>query len=140
MSIKGRVGSYVLPYRGTPIVRNATLLGPSSRTMPRVLGGSYEGGRFLISTPALRHGSLNPLFQVAVYLPSRIQEDKQEGDEDVDGVVLVNKKRLIMLCQVTQTVKLIILCKATLGTSLTPQDLYRGTSLTKKTPHPSTPR
>ena len=34
-------------YRGTSLIRKRTPLGPCSRPMPRVFGGSYGGGRFL---------------------------------------------------------------------------------------------
>ena len=34
--------------RGTSLIRNRTLLGPYRRPMPRVLGGSQRGGRFLM--------------------------------------------------------------------------------------------
>ena len=36
-------------YRVTSLVRNTTLLGPYSRTLPRVLPWSYRGGLFLMS-------------------------------------------------------------------------------------------
>ena len=32
-------------YRGTLLIRNSALLGPYRRPMPRVLGGSWGGGR-----------------------------------------------------------------------------------------------
>ena len=35
-------------YRGTSLIRKRLLLGPYSRTMPRVLGGSKGVGRFLM--------------------------------------------------------------------------------------------
>ena len=35
-------------YRGTSLMRNRNHLGPYHRPMPRVLGGSKEGGRFLM--------------------------------------------------------------------------------------------
>ena len=36
-------------YRGTSLIRNAPLLGPYSRTIPRVAWWSYGGGLFLMS-------------------------------------------------------------------------------------------
>ena len=36
-------------YRGTSLIRKRTPIGPYHRPMPRVLGGSYGGGRFLVS-------------------------------------------------------------------------------------------
>ena len=36
-------------YRGTLFTRNRLRLGPYSRTMPRALWGSWEGGHFLMS-------------------------------------------------------------------------------------------
>jgi len=36
-------------YRGTSLIRKRTPLGPYSRPMPRVLGGSYGGEHFLMS-------------------------------------------------------------------------------------------
>ena len=36
------------PYRGTSLITPPPLLGPYRRPMPRVLGGSWEGGRFLV--------------------------------------------------------------------------------------------
>ena len=36
-------------YRGTSPIKNAPPLGPYSRPIPRVLGGSWGGGRFLMS-------------------------------------------------------------------------------------------
>ena len=41
-------------YRGTSPIRNCRLL-PYSRTLPRVLGWSQGGGRFLMSEVALYH-------------------------------------------------------------------------------------
>ena len=35
-------------YRGTSVIRKRTPVGPYSRTMPRVLGGSQGGLRFLM--------------------------------------------------------------------------------------------
>ena len=39
----------VLLCRGTSLIRNTPLLGPCSRTVPRVLWWSYGGGLFLMS-------------------------------------------------------------------------------------------
>jgi len=36
-------------YRGASLIRKRTPLGPFRRPMPRVLGGSWRGGRFLMS-------------------------------------------------------------------------------------------
>ena len=36
-------------YRGTSLIRNRHPVGPYSMTMPRGLGWSYGGGRFLMS-------------------------------------------------------------------------------------------
>ena len=35
-------------YRGTSLTRKRNPLGPYRRPVPRVLGGSYGGGRFLL--------------------------------------------------------------------------------------------
>ena len=44
-----RVDSYSLcRYRGTSPIRKRTPLGPYRRPMPRILGGSEGGGRFLM--------------------------------------------------------------------------------------------
>ena len=40
-------------YRGTSLTRKRTSLGPYRRPMPRVLGGSQGGGRFLRSEVTL---------------------------------------------------------------------------------------
>ena len=40
-------------YRGTSLIRKRTPLGPYRRPIPRVLGGSKGGGRFLMSEPPL---------------------------------------------------------------------------------------
>ena len=48
-----------LMYRGTSLTRKRTPLGPYSRTMPRVLGGSWGGGRFLMN-------------EVPLYLSTRV--------------------------------------------------------------------
>ena len=46
-------------YRGTSLTRKRTLLvGPYRRSMPRVLGGSKGGGRFLIGEVALNSSIL----------------------------------------------------------------------------------
>ena len=37
-----------LPYRGTSLVRKRNPLGPYRGPLPRVLGGSWKGGRFLM--------------------------------------------------------------------------------------------
>ena len=36
-------------YRGTVLIRNSPPLGSYSRNVPRVLGESWDGGRFLMS-------------------------------------------------------------------------------------------
>ena len=36
------------PLRGTSSIRNRLPVGPYRRTMPRVVGGSWGGGRFLM--------------------------------------------------------------------------------------------
>ena len=41
------------PYRGTWLSRKCTSLGPYHGPMPRVLGGSWEGGRFLMGEVTL---------------------------------------------------------------------------------------
>ena len=46
------------PYRGTSLIRIRTPLGPYRRPMPRVLGGSQGGGRFLMGEVPL-HESLS---------------------------------------------------------------------------------
>jgi len=54
---------HTYPYRGTSLIRKRTPLGPYCRPMPRVLGGSYGGGRFrmrevpLYPHPAIRSSS-----------------------------------------------------------------------------------
>ena len=40
-------------YRGTSLTRKLTTLGPYPRPMPRVLGGSWGGGHFLLGEVAL---------------------------------------------------------------------------------------
>ena len=40
-------------YRGTSLTRKRTPLGPHRRPMPRVLGGSWGGGRFLMGEVTL---------------------------------------------------------------------------------------
>ena len=44
-------------YRGTSLIRNRNPLGPYRRTMPGVVGGSQEGGRFLMSEVPLYQGA-----------------------------------------------------------------------------------
>ena len=44
-------------YRGTSLTRKRTPLGPYSRPMPRVLGGSWGGGRFLMGEVPLYRDS-----------------------------------------------------------------------------------
>ena len=41
-------------YRDTSLIRNRHPLGPCSKPMPKVLGGSSGGGRFLVSEVALQ--------------------------------------------------------------------------------------
>ena len=50
------------PYRGISIIRKRTPVGHNRRPMPRILGGSYGGGRFLIGGVPLQtlHHSLKP--------------------------------------------------------------------------------
>jgi len=43
-----RPASGQIKYRGTSLIRKRTPLGPYRRPMPRVLGGSWGGGRFLM--------------------------------------------------------------------------------------------
>ena len=42
-------GGLRMAYRGASLIRDRTPLGPYRRPVPRVLGGSYWGGRFLMS-------------------------------------------------------------------------------------------
>ena len=44
-------------YRGASLIRNTPLLGPHSRTIPRVVRWSYGGGLFLMSEVPLYAGS-----------------------------------------------------------------------------------
>ena len=37
-----------MPYKGTLLTKTRTPLGPYLTPMPRVLGGSYGGGRFIM--------------------------------------------------------------------------------------------
>ena len=47
--LRARVFTHAcMDHRGTSLTRKLTPLGPYRRPMPRVLEGSYEGGRFLI--------------------------------------------------------------------------------------------
>ena len=39
---------WYIPYRGTSLARKRSPLEPYRRLMPRVLGGFYGGGRFLM--------------------------------------------------------------------------------------------
>ena len=39
---------YKVPYRVTSLIRKRTLPGPYRRLTPRVIGGSWGGGRFLM--------------------------------------------------------------------------------------------
>ena len=39
--------SYRLEYKGTSLIRNTSLLGPYSRTIPRIIWWSWGGGCFL---------------------------------------------------------------------------------------------
>ena len=43
-------------YRGTSLIRNSLPLGPYRRPVPRVLGGAWGGGRFLVSEAPLCTG------------------------------------------------------------------------------------
>ena len=45
---KSKVGWSRSPGRGTSLTGKCTTLGPYCRPMPRVLGGSYGGGRFFM--------------------------------------------------------------------------------------------
>jgi len=48
---RGRLGHLhggAAPYRGTSLIRKRSPLGPYRRAIPRVLGGSEGGGRFLM--------------------------------------------------------------------------------------------
>ena len=52
--MKGSIDSHKCgSYRGTLLIRNSAPLGPYSRPMPRVLGGSQGGGRFLMGEVSL---------------------------------------------------------------------------------------
>ena len=53
MSLKCRVDTYVLQYRGTSRVRKRIPLGPYRRPMARVLGRSWVGLRFLMGEVAM---------------------------------------------------------------------------------------
>jgi len=52
----GILRSWELVYRGTSRIRKRTPLGPYRRPMPRVVGGSLGGGRFLMGEVPLYHG------------------------------------------------------------------------------------
>ena len=45
----------------------------------------WSGSTDVFGVPASRHGSLNPLFQIALYLPSRYQHPKPETDIEQRG-------------------------------------------------------
>ena len=54
-------------YRGISLTRKRTLLGPYRRPMPRLQGGSWGGGRFLISEVPLQRAArllLRPRYRV----------------------------------------------------------------------------
>ena len=48
MSCSSPFVSEFLLYRGTSLIRQRNPLGPYRTPVPRDLGGSYEGGRFLM--------------------------------------------------------------------------------------------
>ena len=58
---EGEVPLHPRPYRGTSLIRKRTPLGPYRRLMPRVLGGSWGGGRFLMSEVPMYTLSREPL-------------------------------------------------------------------------------
>ena len=47
-------------YRGTSLIRNSTPLGPYSKTVPRALRWSYEGGLSLMSEVPLQPPETGP--------------------------------------------------------------------------------
>ena len=47
-SVTDPAGTAVSAYRGASLIRKCTPLGPYRRPMPRLLGGSYGGGCFLM--------------------------------------------------------------------------------------------
>ena len=62
-------------YRGTSLSRNCTPLGPYRRPIPRVLGGSQGGGRFLMGEVPLydeESGQLNARFFAQVTSPQKV--------------------------------------------------------------------
>ena len=64
-------------YRGTSLTRKRTLLGLYRRPMPRVLGGSLGGWRFLIGEVPLQEGNFDSTeggdpVQVGVGAPGRM--------------------------------------------------------------------
>ena len=63
-------GGTVPPYRGNPLTRKRTLLGPYRRPMPRVLGGSYGGRRFLLGEASSASLATSGLSLAARYRPT----------------------------------------------------------------------
>ena len=60
----------ILPYRDTSLIRERTSLGPYRRPMPRVLGGSLGGGRFLVGEVHLKaYGSVPGECVIVQYRP-----------------------------------------------------------------------
>ena len=62
-------------YRGTSLIRKCTPLGPYRRPMPRVLGGSWGGGRFIMGEVLLEGGWV--LFRFIISLLSMLHTSMQ---------------------------------------------------------------
>jgi hypothetical protein len=48
LGMAGRLSRWLRAYRGTSFIRKRNPLRPYRRPLPRVLGGSVEGGRFFV--------------------------------------------------------------------------------------------
>ena len=65
------------PYRSTSLISKRTSLGPHHRPVPRVLGGSYAGGAFLMSEAPLQTFSPKPSNLNPQPLPSKMELTKR---------------------------------------------------------------
>ena len=83
-----RESMLVLSYRGTSLIRKRPPLGPYSSPTPRVIWGSYEGGRFVMGT---RHQTLDPKHQT----PTPQHQTPHPKQDEEEMVVLTDYNKAL---------------------------------------------
>ena len=122
------------PYRGTSLTRKRTPLGPYRRPMPRVLGGSYEGGRFF--------RGVVPLYRFATSRHAKHAFSHAIGEVNITRCSWHTSRFILGTHHVSFLVQIAVYSRSTVyhGTHHgLNRERYRGTSLTRNSHSPLGP-